>query len=64
MKEEALDRSMWRNCFGSGFVPDVCRLLMMMMMMMMIVLFLRQVQRLYHFSKIQLTTANLFRTGF
>ena len=29
-----------------------------------IVLFLRHVQRLYHFSKIQLTTANLIRTRF
>ena len=34
LKEEALDRTMWRNRFGRGFGPVVDRLLMMMMMMM------------------------------
>ena len=29
-KEEALDRTVWRNLFGRGFGPVVCRLLMMM----------------------------------
>ena len=33
MKEEALDRTMWRNRFGREFGP-VVRLMMMMMMMM------------------------------
>jgi hypothetical protein len=23
LKEEALDRAMWRNCFGGGFEPVV-----------------------------------------
>jgi hypothetical protein len=23
LKEEALDRTMWRNCFGGGFGPVV-----------------------------------------
>jgi len=31
LKEEALDRTMWRNRFGRGFGPVVDRLLMMMM---------------------------------
>jgi hypothetical protein len=27
LKEEALDRTMWRNCFGRGFGPVVNRIL-------------------------------------
>ena len=26
MKEEALDRTMWRNRFGRGFGPVVCQI--------------------------------------
>ena len=58
-QEKVYDREEWRRLLRTArnhrilFMPMDC-----------IVLFLRHIQRLYHFSKIQLTTANLIRTRF
>ena len=55
LKEEALDRSMWRDRFGRGFEPVLRQEYWMMMMTMMMILIysVRTVQLTYCLNIIQ-----------